>query len=52
MNSAEAILNDARNYWQSHKPNVDYSTYEYYKQQLLSEGHFGYEGQLANILHI
>lgn len=55
MESAENILKEAKTFYTNAKKShrrINWTDYEAFKQRLLSSGHYGYEGQLANILHL
>lgn len=49
---ARPILDDARQYYLHHAGNISYQDYERFKTRLHNECIFGYENELADILHI
>ena len=49
---AQEILNEAKTWSVSISRPMNYTDYEKFKQKLHAEGLFGYEGELARILHV
>lgn len=52
MKSAEQILNEAKSYVKINSSVNDYYNYNYFKNQLIDNGHYGYERELADIFNI